>query len=116
LVPQVWRSLDVNPIAVSLLRKRPLQLECAFVESRCAGGISGAVSNKGNVTMPRKIMLRAAVAAIGAFAFAPAPALAHGDRVSVKDSYMPGTILTNPIMMVQRILIAPSNSVNDEMT
>jgi lipoprotein-anchoring transpeptidase ErfK/SrfK len=43
--------------------------------------------------MLRKIMLSAAVAAIGAFAFAPAPTLAHGDRVSVKDSYMPGTIV-----------------------
>jgi hypothetical protein len=29
LVPQVWRSLDLNPIALSLLRKRLLQLECA---------------------------------------------------------------------------------------
>jgi lipoprotein-anchoring transpeptidase ErfK/SrfK len=43
--------------------------------------------------MRRKIMLSAAVAAIGAFAFAPAPALARGDRVSVKESYMPGTIV-----------------------
>jgi lipoprotein-anchoring transpeptidase ErfK/SrfK len=42
--------------------------------------------------MRKTIMLSAAVAAIGAFAFA-APALAHGDRVSVKDSYMPGTIV-----------------------
>jgi hypothetical protein len=47
LVPQVWRSLDLNPIAVSLLRKRLAQLECASVESRCDGGISGAVSNNG---------------------------------------------------------------------
>jgi lipoprotein-anchoring transpeptidase ErfK/SrfK len=43
--------------------------------------------------MRRKIMLPATVAAIGAFAFAPAPAMANGDRVSVKDSYMPGTIV-----------------------
>ena len=39
-------------------------------------------------------MLSAAVAAaIGAFAFAPGPAQARGDIVSVKDSYMPGTIV-----------------------
>jgi hypothetical protein len=43
--------------------------------------------------MRRKIILSAALAAIAAFAFAPSPALAHGDRVSVKDSYMPGTIV-----------------------
>ena len=39
-------------------------------------------------------MLSAAVAAaIAAFAFAPWPARAHGDIVSVKDGYMPGTIV-----------------------
>ena len=39
-------------------------------------------------------MLSAAVAAaIAAFAFAPGPARAHGDIVSVKDGYMPGTIV-----------------------
>ena len=39
-------------------------------------------------------MLSAAVAAvIAAFAFAPGPARAHSDIVSVKDSYMPGTIV-----------------------
>ena len=39
-------------------------------------------------------MLSAAVAAaIAAFAFAPGPAQARGDIVSVKDSYMPGTIV-----------------------
>jgi lipoprotein-anchoring transpeptidase ErfK/SrfK len=43
--------------------------------------------------MRRKIILSAALAAIAAFAFAPSPALAHGDRVSVKDRYMPGTIV-----------------------
>jgi lipoprotein-anchoring transpeptidase ErfK/SrfK len=43
--------------------------------------------------MRKKIILSAALAAIAAFAFAPAPALAHGDRVSVKDSYTPGTIV-----------------------
>jgi hypothetical protein len=37
---------DLNPIAVSLLRKRLLRLECACVEPCCDGGISGAVSNK----------------------------------------------------------------------
>ena len=43
--------------------------------------------------MRRKIILSAALAAIAAFVFSPSPALAHGDRVSVKDSYMPGTIV-----------------------
>src|ERR1700741_5415719 len=43
--------------------------------------------------MRRKIILSAALTAIAAFAFPPAPALAHGDRVSVNDSYTPGTIL-----------------------
>ena len=39
-------------------------------------------------------MLSAAVAAaLAAFAFAPGPAQARGDIVSVKDSYMPGTIV-----------------------
>jgi hypothetical protein len=42
--------------------------------------------------MRRKIILSVALTAIAAFAFAPTPALAHGDRVSVKDSYMPGAI------------------------
>jgi lipoprotein-anchoring transpeptidase ErfK/SrfK len=43
--------------------------------------------------MRRKIILAATLAAVAAFAFAPAPAMAHGDRVSVKDSYGPGTIV-----------------------
>jgi lipoprotein-anchoring transpeptidase ErfK/SrfK len=43
--------------------------------------------------MRKKILLSAALTAIAAFAFAPTLALAHGDRVSVKDSYMPGTIV-----------------------
>jgi lipoprotein-anchoring transpeptidase ErfK/SrfK len=43
--------------------------------------------------MRRKIILSAALTAIAAFAFAPVPALAHGDRVSVNDSYTPGTIV-----------------------
>ena len=38
---------QINPIAVSLLRKRLLWLDCACAESRCNGGVSGAVSNKG---------------------------------------------------------------------
>jgi len=44
--------------------------------------------------MRRKIVLSTAVAAAtAAFAFAPGPAQARGDVVSVKDSYMPGTIV-----------------------
>jgi len=44
--------------------------------------------------MRRKITLSAAVAAaLAAFVFAPASVQAHGDRVSVKDSYTPGTIV-----------------------
>jgi hypothetical protein len=38
---------DLNPIAVSLLRKRLLRLGCACVATCCDGGVSGAVSNKG---------------------------------------------------------------------
>jgi lipoprotein-anchoring transpeptidase ErfK/SrfK len=43
----------------------------------------------------RKTFLLSAVLAtvIGALSFAAIPAQAHGDRVSVKDSYMAGTIL-----------------------
>jgi lipoprotein-anchoring transpeptidase ErfK/SrfK len=44
--------------------------------------------------MRRETMLSAAVAGIiAASAFAPGRAQAHGDIVSVKDSYMPGTIV-----------------------
>ena len=44
--------------------------------------------------MRRMIMLPTALAAvIAAFAFTPKLAQAHGDIVSVKDSYMPGTIV-----------------------
>src|SRR5271156_3872366 len=43
--------------------------------------------------MRRKILLAAALAAIASFAFAPKPAQARGDLVTVRDSYMPGTIV-----------------------
>ena len=44
--------------------------------------------------MREKILLSAAVAAVFvSFAFAPRPALAHGDMVAVRDSYSPGTIV-----------------------
>ena len=44
--------------------------------------------------MRRRILVSAALAAfIAALGFAPAPAQAHGDRVSVKDSYSAGTIV-----------------------
>src|SRR5271156_973524 len=43
--------------------------------------------------MRRKILLAAALAAIASFAFAPKPAQAHGDLVTVRDGYMPGTIV-----------------------
>jgi lipoprotein-anchoring transpeptidase ErfK/SrfK len=44
--------------------------------------------------MRREIMLLGAVAAVtAALAFAPEQARAHGDIVSVKDSYTPGTIV-----------------------
>jgi lipoprotein-anchoring transpeptidase ErfK/SrfK len=45
----------------------------------------------GNVKMRGKILVYGFAAAVAAFGFTPAHA--HGDRVSVKDSYMPGTIL-----------------------
>src|ERR1700746_1174020 len=41
--------------------------------------------------MTMRIILSATLTAIAAFAFAPA--LAHGDRVSVHDSYVPGPIV-----------------------
>ncbi len=44
--------------------------------------------------MRGKILFSAALAVfVGLFAFAPKPAAARGDMVSVKDSYMPGTIV-----------------------
>lgn len=47
-----------------------------------------------NLKMRAKILVSAGLAAfIAALGFAPEPAQAHGDRVSVKDSYSPGTIL-----------------------
>jgi lipoprotein-anchoring transpeptidase ErfK/SrfK len=44
--------------------------------------------------MRGKIRLAAALAALfGSIAMAPAPALARGDMVSMRDSYLPGTIV-----------------------
>ena len=43
--------------------------------------------------MRGKILLFAGFAIVAALGLAPMPARAHGDRVSVKDSYLPGTIL-----------------------
>jgi lipoprotein-anchoring transpeptidase ErfK/SrfK len=43
--------------------------------------------------MRGKTLIAAALAAIVAFAFAPKPAQAHGDLVSVHEGYMPGTIV-----------------------
>src|SRR5690242_21709673 len=43
--------------------------------------------------MRGKILLFAGFAVVAALGLAPMPAHAHGDRVSVKDSYLPGTIL-----------------------
>jgi lipoprotein-anchoring transpeptidase ErfK/SrfK len=43
--------------------------------------------------MRGKILLAAALAAFASFAFAPKAALARGDIVTVRDSYMPGTIV-----------------------
>ena len=40
-----------------------------------------------------KILLSAALAAVIAFAFAPKPAHAHGDLVTVRDGFLPGTIV-----------------------
>ena len=39
------------------------------------------------------ILVYGFAAVVAAFGFTPAPAQAHGDRVSVKDSYLPGTIV-----------------------
>ena len=46
-----------------------------------------------NVNMRGKILVCGFAAVVAAFGFTPAPAQAHGDRVSVRDSYMPGTVL-----------------------
>src|SRR5215813_12071901 len=43
--------------------------------------------------MRGKILVYGFAAVVAAFGFMPARAQAHGDRVSVKDSYLPGTIL-----------------------
>jgi lipoprotein-anchoring transpeptidase ErfK/SrfK len=43
--------------------------------------------------MRAKILLLAGFAVVAACGFAPLPARAHGDIVSVKDSYTPGTIV-----------------------
>lgn len=43
--------------------------------------------------MRGKFLISAALAAIVAFAAAPKAAQAHGDLVSVRDSYLPGTIV-----------------------
>ena len=43
--------------------------------------------------MPGRILVYGLAALAVAFSFVPAPVQAHGDRVSVKDSYSPGTIL-----------------------
>src|SRR5437762_13841947 len=43
--------------------------------------------------MREKILVLAGFAVAAALGFAPAPAQAHGDRVSVKDAYSAGTIV-----------------------
>jgi lipoprotein-anchoring transpeptidase ErfK/SrfK len=43
--------------------------------------------------MRGKILVYGFAAVVAAFGFMPARAEAHGDRVSVKDSYLPGTIV-----------------------
>jgi lipoprotein-anchoring transpeptidase ErfK/SrfK len=48
----------------------------------------------GNLKMRGKIVLLAALAAFfGSLAMAPTLALAHGDMVSMSDSYLPGTVV-----------------------
>ena len=43
--------------------------------------------------MRGKILVYGFAAFVAAFGFTPAPVQAHGDRVSVKDNYTPGTIV-----------------------
>src|SRR4029077_16296408 len=43
--------------------------------------------------MRGKILVYGFAAVVAVLGFASVPALAHGDRVSVKDGYMPGTIV-----------------------
>jgi lipoprotein-anchoring transpeptidase ErfK/SrfK len=53
----------------------------------------GRLKALGIVKMRGKILVYGFAAVVAALGFAPVPAQAHGDRVSVKDSYLPGTIL-----------------------
>jgi lipoprotein-anchoring transpeptidase ErfK/SrfK len=56
-------------------------------------GCGGRLKILGTLKMRGKILVYGFAAVVAALGFASVPAQAHGDRVSVKDSYLPGTIL-----------------------
>ena len=62
--------------------------------------------------MRGKILLAAAFAAVvAAFALAPRPAAAHGDIVSVRDGYMPGTIVIHTSERALYYFVGPSQAI-----
>src|ERR1700744_1297901 len=63
------------------------------------------------MTMRGKALLSAVVAAlVAAFAFAPNAAQAHGSLVSVRDSYMPGTIVIHTNERALYYFVGPSQA------
>jgi len=61
--------------------------------------------------MRGKIALAAALAAsVGSFALAPRAALAHGDMVTVKDSYSAGTIIVKTSERYLYLMVAPGRA------
>jgi lipoprotein-anchoring transpeptidase ErfK/SrfK len=62
--------------------------------------------------MRGKILLSAALAAVLSFsAFAPKPAQAHGDLVTVRDSYMPGTIVIHTSERALYYFVGPGQAI-----
>jgi len=65
-----------------------------IVRGRDPAELSLGCFGVGTSTMPAKILVWAALAAIaGAFALAPRPAYAHGDVVTMSGDFQPGTIV-----------------------
>ncbi len=60
--------------------------------------------------MRGKILIAAALAAIVSFAFAPKPAEASGDMVSMRDSYMPGTIVIITHERALYLMVGPGSA------
>jgi lipoprotein-anchoring transpeptidase ErfK/SrfK len=60
--------------------------------------------------MRGKTLIAAAVAAIVSFAFVPTSAEAHGDLVSVRDNYMPGTIVIHTSQRALYYYVSPGQA------